>query len=101
MAGAAMQWLNPKAWVASVAGMGAFAADGDAVLVWQFAALYFVVCYVSIASWAYAGTFLRSRLSDASGMRLFNRSMAFLLAVSAVYLLLSGDTGQASPPATA
>jgi threonine/homoserine/homoserine lactone efflux protein len=101
MAGAAMQWLNPKAWVASVAGMGAFAADGDAVLVWQFAALYFVVCYASIASWAYAGTFLRSRLSDASGMRLFNRSMAFLLAVSAVYLLLSGDTGQASPPAIA
>ena len=101
MAGAAMQWLNPKAWVASVAGMGAFAADGDTVLVWQFAALYFVVCYASIASWAYAGTFLRRRLSDASGMRLFNRSMAFLLAVSAVYLLLSGDTGQASPPAIA
>jgi threonine/homoserine/homoserine lactone efflux protein len=101
MAGAAMQWLNPKAWVASVAGMGAFAADGDAVLVWQFAALYFVVCYGSIACWAYAGTLLRSRLSDASGMRLFNRAMALLLAVSAVCLLLSGDTGQASPPAIA
>ncbi len=26
-----MQWLNPKAWLASVAGMGAFAADGEAL----------------------------------------------------------------------
>lgn len=93
LAGAAMQWLNPKAWVASVAGMGAFAAGGEAALVWQFAALYFVVCYVSIASWAYAGTFLRSHLHHPAGMRLFNRGMALLLAASALYLLSSGDAG--------
>ncbi len=28
--GAIMQWLNPKAWLACVAGMGLFVADGDA-----------------------------------------------------------------------
>jgi len=98
--GAAMQWLNPKAWVAAVAGMSAFAANGDAVLVWQFAALYFAVCYVSIACWAYAGTFLRRRLSDPAGMRRFNRAMALLLAASAVYLF-SGDIGPASRPGIA
>ncbi|HYD80432.1 MAG TPA: LysE family translocator [Paucimonas sp.] len=87
--GAAMQWLNPKAWLASVAGMGAFAANGDALLVWRFAAVYFVICYVSIACWAYAGTFLRHYLDNPRGMRLFNRSMAALLAASAAYLLLS------------
>ncbi len=87
LTGAAMQWLNPKAWVASVAGMGAFAASGEAALVWQFAALYFAVCYVSIACWAYAGTLLRSRLHDPAGMQLFNRCMALLLAASALYLL--------------
>ena len=86
--GAAMQWLNPKAWLASVAGMGAFAADGDALLVWQFAVVYFVICYVSIACWAYAGAFLRHYLGEPARMRLFNRVMAFLLAVSAAYLLL-------------
>lgn len=89
MVGAAMQWLNPKAWLASVAGMGAFGAGGDAALVWQFAAVYFVICYLSIACWAYAGTFLRHYLNDPKGMRLFNRLMAALLAASAVYLLLS------------
>ncbi|MBA5636816.1 LysE family translocator [Duganella sp. LX20W] len=96
--GAAMQWLNPKAWVAAVAGMGAFAANGDTALVWRFAALYGVVCYVSIACWAWAGTFLQRRLADPAGMRLFNRTMALLLAASAIYLLFSGDIGPASPP---
>ncbi|WP_130905689.1 LysE family translocator [Pseudomonas sp. Sample_22] len=86
--GAVMQWLNPKAWLACVAGMGAFVADGEARLVWQFAAIYLVICYLSVGCWAYAGTFLRGYLNNPANMRWFNRSMALLLAVSAVYLLL-------------
>jgi threonine/homoserine/homoserine lactone efflux protein len=86
--GAVMQWLNPKAWLACVAGMGAFVADGEAQLVWQFAAVYLVICYLSVGCWAYAGTFLRGYLSNAAGMRWFNRVMAGLLALCAGYLLL-------------
>jgi threonine/homoserine/homoserine lactone efflux protein len=86
--GAIMQWLNPKAWLACVAGMGAFVADGEARLVWQFAAIYLVICYASVGCWAYAGTFLRGFLHNPAGMGLFNRTMALLLVVSAVYLLL-------------
>jgi threonine/homoserine/homoserine lactone efflux protein len=86
--GAVMQWLNPKAWLACVAGMGAFAANGEASLIWKFAAVYLVVCYVSVGCWAYAGTFLRHYLDNPKGMRLFNRVMALLLAASAVYLVL-------------
>ncbi len=86
--GAVMQWLNPKAWLACVAGMGAFVADGEARLVWQFAAVYLVICYLSVGCWAYAGTFLRGYLHNPRGMRLFNRAMAALLVMSAGYLLL-------------
>ncbi|MFM0597307.1 MULTISPECIES: LysE family translocator [Paraburkholderia] len=86
--GAAMQWLNPKAWLASLAGMGAYAADGDGQLVWQFAVVYFVICYGSIASWAYAGTFLRKYLQEPQRVKVFNRVMAALLATSALYLLV-------------
>ncbi|WP_321805704.1 LysE family translocator [Burkholderia sp. BCC1993] len=86
-AGAAMQWLNPKAWLACVAAMGAYAADGEPAQVWQFAALYLVICFASIACWAYAGASLRHRLANARRMRLFNRAMALLLAGSALYLL--------------
>ncbi|WP_417777139.1 LysE family translocator [Stutzerimonas xanthomarina] len=87
--GAAMQWLNPKAWLASVAGMGLFAAAGDAPSVWRFAAIYFVICYASLACWAYAGTFLRQHLNKPARVRLFNRLMAALLVASAAYLLLT------------
>lgn len=86
--GAAMQWLNPKAWLASMAGMGAYAADGDAPRVWQFTAVYFFVCYASIASWAAAGLLLRHRLGEPKAVRMFNRAMALLLAASATSLLL-------------
>lgn len=85
--GALMQWLNPKAWLACVAGMGAFVANGEARLIWQFAAVYLVICYVSVGCWVYAGTFLRGYLNNPAGMRFFNRSMALLLAGSAAYLL--------------
>ncbi|RTR07070.1 LysE family translocator [Halomonas nitroreducens] len=86
--GATMQWLNPKAWLASMAGMGAYAAGGDLGLVAWFAALYFVICYLSIGCWAYLGAFLKRFLDRPARVRRFNRGMAVLLAASALYLLV-------------
>lgn len=88
MVGAAMQWLNPKAWLAAVSGVALFVADGELTLMVQFAAIYFVVCYLSLACWAYAGAFLRRFLSNARGVRLFNRSMALLLIGCSASLML-------------
>jgi len=88
LSGAAMQWLNPKAWLASVAGMAAFAADGNSHTIGQFAIIYFVVCYLSIACWAVAGVFLQRHLQRAAGVRLFNRIMALLLGACALGLVL-------------
>ncbi len=85
--GALMQWLNPKAWLASVAGMGLFAANGDVLRVWLFAGLYFVICYGSIACWAGAGAFLSRYLQEPGRVRWLNRTMALLLASSALYLV--------------
>ncbi|MDF0605959.1 LysE family translocator [Neisseriaceae bacterium TC5R-5] len=85
--GAIMQWLNPKAWLASLAGMGAYAASGSTLLVGQFALIYFVVCYGSLACWGYAGSLLQHQLRHSGRMRLFNRVLAALLVGSAVYLL--------------
>ena len=89
LSGAAMQWLNPKAWLAAVSGMGAFAAEADSNIVWEFAAIYFVVCWLSIFCWAWAGAALRGWLSNPARVRLFNRSMALLLVASAAWLMLS------------
>jgi threonine/homoserine/homoserine lactone efflux protein len=88
--GALMQWLNPKAWLASVASLGAFVADGDRLLLWQFAVIYGVICYASVACWAYAGAMLTGLLQRARNVQRFNRLMALLLAASACYLLADG-----------
>ncbi|GGM06323.1 LysE family translocator [Pseudomonas asuensis] len=87
MHGALMQWLNPKAWLASLAGMGLFVADGDTLMVWTFAALYFLICYGSIACWAFTGSFLRPYVQESGRVRFLNRVMAALLIISALYLL--------------
>jgi len=86
--GAAMQWLNPKAWLASVAGMGAYAVHGESRQVWLFAGIYFVVCYGSIAAWAYLGSRLQALLQQPARVRLFNRVLALLLVASAAYMVL-------------
>lgn len=82
-----MQWLNPKAWLAAVAGMGAYAASGEPVLVWQFTVLYFCICYASIACWAYAGHHFRDHFAVPHRIRMLNRAMALVLALSALYLV--------------
>lgn len=85
--GAAMQWLNPKAWLAAIAGMGTYASDGDAAAVWLFTGVYFVICYLSIASWAWAGSFLQDYLRESNRVRVFNRAMAAMIVLSVVYLV--------------
>ncbi|MEN8640188.1 LysE family translocator [Pseudomonas sichuanensis] len=84
--GAAMQWLSPKAWLAAVAGVGAYTA-GEQQLLWLFTWIYGPICFVSVASWAWAGSVIRQYLGEPRRLRLFNRGLALLLVASAGYLL--------------
>ena len=86
--GALMQWLNPKAWLACVAGVGAFVGEGETALLWRFTLIYLVICYLSVGCWAWAGTVIRRHLEEPRRMRLSTRSLAALLAASAGYLLV-------------
>ncbi len=88
--GALLQWLNPKAWLASIAGTGVFAAGADLQRLLVFAAVYFIVCYLSVGCWAIAGTALRQWVGDPSKIRVMNRLLAALLAASAAYLAFAG-----------
>jgi len=87
--GAAMQWVNPKAWLACVAGIGAFVGQGDRALLWQFCLIYLVICYLSLGCWAWAGTSMRRYLDNPLRLRVFNRCLALLLLLSALYLGLA------------
>ncbi|MHB0775645.1 LysE family translocator [Halomonas sp. WWR20] len=88
LVGATMQWLNPKAWMASIAGMGAYTAGGDTTLVLAFSGLFFAICYASLACWAAAGAFMGRWLQNPAQVRWFNRGMAATLVISALTLSL-------------
>lgn len=85
--GAAMQWLNPKAWLAAVAGVGAY-TGGEHQLLWLFTWIYGPICFVSVACWAWAGSVIGQYLRQPRCLQLFNRGLAVLLVGSAVYLLV-------------
>lgn len=83
-----MQWLNPKAWLASAASIGVYTNGGDIAQVWLFAALYLPICWLSLSCWVYAGVFLRQRVHQPKVLQGINRTLAALLAGSCVFLLL-------------
>ena len=56
--------------------------------IWAFTLLYLLICYLSVACWAWAGSRLGRHLRQPERMRRFNRLLALLLVVSAGYLLM-------------
>lgn len=85
--GALMQWLNPKAWICAVAGIGAYTLQGQTLLVWQFALIYLVICFLSNACWSYAGVFLQHLLQKPGYLKRVNQVMALSLLVCAGLLV--------------
>ncbi|MDW6004674.1 LysE family translocator [Vibrio mangrovi] len=81
------QWLNPKAWIVSLAGISVFFHDNSAELekLLIFCSIFFVVCYASISVWAVLGVTIRSILSTPRHFKLFNIVMGLLLAVTVLY----------------
>lgn len=77
--GALMKWLNPKAWIAAVAGTGLFSTGHIHAVLLVFVAIYFVVCYLSLLLWGIAGEKLASFLNTGNRARLFNIVMGVLL----------------------
>lgn len=88
MVGALMQWLNPKAWLASASGIGAYTNGSELNELALFAALYAPICWASLACWVYAGAFLRRQVARPSVLRNVNRGLAALLAGSCAFLLI-------------
>ena len=88
--GAALfQWVNPKAWMMGVNTAILFLPSGSG---WWTAASLALVCIAvnlpCVAVWAVAGDRLRDRLHDPLALRVFNLSMAALLAGTALWILV-------------
>ncbi|MDC9595579.1 LysE family translocator [Xenorhabdus anantnagensis] len=80
------QWLNPKAWIVSLAGISVFSShDAEINALLLFCAIFFIVCYASISAWAVLGITIRTVLDIPKHYKLFNLTMGLLLAITVVY----------------
>jgi threonine/homoserine/homoserine lactone efflux protein len=84
-----MQWLNPKAWLAAVAGVGAYTA-GEQQLLWLFTWIYGPICFISVACWAWAGSVIRQYLGN-HGICACSIEGWPLLVASAVYRIIDAS----------
>jgi len=88
MFGFLVQWLNPKAWLASLAGVSAFGLVNDHPKLLMFISVYFVLCFIGIASWGVLGNKLRDWISSPEHLKRLNQIMGILLMGVAVYLIV-------------
>lgn len=79
--GLALQWLNPKAYLAATAAVGLYAGGSTLHLYW-LTAVYGVVCWLSLAAWIGLGCLLRRRAHSPRRIRALNRLLSVLLLLS-------------------
>lgn len=87
MEGFLLQWLNPKAWIASASSAALFSDPDTTSTMLVFVALYFLICYVSLAAWAVLGERVSIVLTNPARIRVFNLVMGGMLMSTAVYLI--------------
>ena len=86
--GAALfQWVNPKAWMMVLNAAILFLPHGNWTAVLWMAAMSVFVNLPCIAVWAFAGDKLRFKLRDPLALRVFNYTMATLLAATALWIM--------------
>jgi len=83
-----MQWLNPKAWLASASGIGAYTSGDNLSEILIFASLYLPICWLSLSCWVYAGAFLRRYIQQPTVLISVNRILASLLLASCIFLII-------------
>ena len=87
--GAALfQWVNPKAWMMVLNAAILFLPHGNWTAVMWMAVMSVVVNLPCIAVWAIAGDKLRYKLRDPLALRVFNYTMAALLAATALWIVV-------------
>lgn len=80
-----LQWLNPKAWLASISGVSMFSYNDNYLIVFVF--IYFIVCYLSLSFWGLLGDKGAVFLNTNKRLDIFNLLMGVVLIVLALVLI--------------
>ena len=92
MQGAILQWINPKSWIACVAGVGAFnlAAGGERLVLYML--VYMPVGFLCVLAWGYVGAKISGFLKIGRNLQIFNYVMGGSLVIVAIYLAFMDQT---------
>lgn len=82
-----LQWLNPKAWLACLAGVSMFINSQTTLVI--FIIMYFIVCYICLSLWGILGHKASIFFNTPLKIKVFNIFMGSLLILSALVLLLN------------
>lgn len=82
--GALTQLLNPKAWLVAMSGVSLYVVGqvNQQQWLWTFTSVSLVCCLIGVGLWAITGRAFAHYLSRPDRQRVFNRSMAIILALS-------------------
>ena len=83
-----MQWLNPKAWMACLAGCSAFNVHSSNEVLATFVGIYFLICYLCIGCWSFLGEKMSVYLKSKFRISIFNKVMGGMLCLIAIYLFI-------------
>lgn len=83
-----MQWLNPKAWMACLAGCSAFNVHSSNEVLATFVGIYFLICYLCIGCWSFLGEKMSVYLKSKFRISIFNKVMGGVLCLIAIYLFI-------------
>lgn len=82
-----LQWLNPKAWIASISGVSMFSQSKTALII--FVCMYFFVCYMSLSFWGVLGQKATRFFSTNKRLQGFNILMGSILIFSALSIIIT------------
>jgi threonine/homoserine/homoserine lactone efflux protein len=86
---ALFQWLNPKAWIMAIGAIATFTTADNLQIELAIILLGFLtVGSMSMALWVLLGASLQKLLRSQRQLRVFNISMAILLALSVVSMAI-------------
>jgi threonine/homoserine/homoserine lactone efflux protein len=90
---AIFQWLNPKAWTLALGALAAFTTPGlgmgaSLLEIGLLAALFGVIAFLALVIWCLFGVVIARALRNARRQKIFQLSLAALLAVSVVFLFI-------------
>ncbi|KZN52799.1 hypothetical protein N474_22790 [Pseudoalteromonas luteoviolacea CPMOR-2] len=86
--GSALMLLNPKAWLAAVAGTSLFVEKGQLSQLILFVSIYSVICFISLSLWAVLGKKMSDTFSLSRYIVHLNRVTGVLLMGVCCYVLV-------------